>query len=96
MYRLYDYDVHSLIDESMDEGDIINTISVFMELPTSQRFLIIHDDEVTNTPDIRTIKNVRDYYNYILEYNEKLKQKSCMELKREILDINKRNKTRKK
>lgn len=92
MYRLYDYDVHSLIDESMDEGDIINTISVFMELPTSQRFLIIHDDEVTKTPDIRTIKNVRDYYNYVMDYNDKLKQKSCVELKKDILTLARRKK----
>ena len=90
MYKLYDYDVHTLIDESMDEEDIINTISGFMELPTNQRFLIIYDDEITKIPSIRIIKNVRDYYNYILEYNERLKQKSCVELKREIIKRSKK------
>jgi len=92
MYRLYDYDVHTLIDQSEDEADIIDTMSGYMEQGSGQRFLISWVNKETNCPDWISIKNVRDYYNYVLDYNERLKQMSCVELKREIV----RNKTRKK
>lgn len=86
MYRLYDYDVHSLIDESTFEGDIIDTISVFMELPTSQRFKIkIYNEENKIERDYRVIRNVRDYYNYVKDYNDRIKIMSCVELKRSII-----------
>lgn len=86
MYRLYDYDEHTLLVESLDEGDIFNALSECMEEVVGQRYLIVSEDEETHTPDWRSIKNVRDYYNYALEYNMKLKNKSCMELKKEITD----------
>ena len=90
MYKLYDYDVHTLIDKSNDEGDIINTMSDILSKSIGQRFLIKHTDEETNTDDmIFAIKNVRDYYNYVLDYNERLKNMSCVELKQSILERNK-------
>ena len=89
MFRLYDYDVHTLIDKSQNEGDIINTISVFMEEPTNQRFIVKYTDEATHTDTIiTTIKNVRDFYNYALDYNNRLKQESCVQLKKEIIKRN--------
>lgn len=87
MFILYDYDVHTIIDKSEDEGDIISTINDFLIDNKNQRFLIVSYDE-TNTPDTRTIKNVRDYYNYVLEYNDRLKNMTCVELKRKILKRN--------
>ena len=93
MYRLYDYDVHTLIDKSENEADIIDTMSGYMENSIGQRFLIKHTDEETHTDDmIFAIKNVRDYYNYVLAYNESLKQKSCVELKRDIVTLARRKK----
>ena len=89
MYTLYDYDVYDkIIDQSYDEGDIIETMSKLMSKSVGQRFLIRYVDEETNTPDTRSIKNVRDYYNYVLEYNDKLKNMSCVELKQSILERN--------
>ena len=88
MYKLYDYDVHTLIDQSEDEADIINTISVFMEATNGvlgQRFLVVKENKETKTPDWISIKNVRDYYNYVTEYNDRLKQKTCIELKKDIV-----------
>lgn len=85
MYILYDYDVRDkIIDNSIDEADIIDTMGMLLSKSIGQRFLIIHYEE-NKAPDTRSIWNVRDYYNYVTEYNEKLKNKSCLELKREII-----------
>jgi hypothetical protein len=94
MYKLFDYDVFSLIDESYDEGDIIETMSKLMSKSVGQRFFIEHIDEKTNIPETTSIRNVRDYYNYVLDYNDRLKNMSCVELKESILERNK-PKTRK-
>ena len=92
MYRLYDYDVHTLIDQSEDEADIIDTISGYMEQGSNQRFLISWVNKETNCPDWISIKNVRDYYNYIKDYNDRLKARSCVELKRDIVTLARRKK----
>ena len=87
MYKLYDYDVHSLIDESRNEYDIINTISSYMETVIGQRFLIIYHNEEQDMDEIyRVIKTVRDYGNYLMDYNDRLKAMNCMELKKDILE----------
>lgn len=86
MYNLYDYDVHTLIDKSEDEADIIDTMGVLLQECVGQRFLIKYFDEKVGCDEAFSIKNVRDYYNYVVSYNERLKQKSCIELKKEILD----------
>lgn len=90
MFKLYDYDVHTLIDQSMDEYDIINTLSVFMSATIGQRFLIIYHDEEQDMDEVyRIIKTVGQYYDYVNEYKQKkLSELSCMQLKKEILDIN--------
>lgn len=85
MYKLYDYDVHTLIDQSEDEADIIDTMAAYMVEPTNQRFLLTWENKETHAPEWMSIKNVRDYYNYVTDYNDRLKQESCMELKRDIL-----------
>ena len=98
MYRLYDYDIHEMIITSPNESDIFNKLSECMENNVGQRYLVVWDDDENKTPDWISIKTVRDYYNYALDYNNRLKQKTCTELKREILDYDQkvRNKTRKK
>ena len=94
MYILYDYDVFSQIEKSMDEADIVEAMSVLIQKNIGQRFLIEHIDEKTNIPETTSIRNVRDYYNYVLDYNDRLKNMSCVELKESILERNK-PKTRK-
>lgn len=98
MYKLYDYDVHSLIDQSEDEYDLLDTMSTYFQAQTGTRFLIKHTDEATRTDEIvASIKSVRDYYNYATEYRDKkLKEMSCMQLKKEILDLNDKPKVKRK
>ena len=97
MYRLYDYDVHSLIDQSEDEYDLIDTMSTYFQAQTGTRFLIKHTNEETKTDEIvASIKNVRDYYGYVTEKRDKkLKSMSCMQLKKEILDLQEKPKVKK-
>jgi len=85
MYRLYDYDKHEIIKASPNEAEIFNELSKCMEEIVGQRYLVVWDDDETKAPDWIAIRSVRDYYNYALEYNNRLKQKSCMELKKEIV-----------
>ena len=96
MYILYDYDVFSQIEKSMDEADIVEAMSVLIQKNIGQRFLIQHINEQTNIPETTSIKNVRDYYNYVLDYNERLKNMSCVELKESILERNQKTLKRKK
>ena len=85
MYILYDYDVKDkIIDQSTDEADIIDTMGVLLSKSIGQRFLIIHYEE-NKAPDTRSIWNIRDYYNYVIDYNNRLKQESCVQLKKEIV-----------
>lgn len=91
MYVLYDYDVYDKeILRSMDQYEIIEVMGKLMSKSIGQRFLIVHYDEITHAPETTSIKNVRDFYNYATDYNNKLKQESCVELKRKILERNKK------
>lgn len=90
MYRLYDYDKHEIIIESPNESDIFNKLTYYMEEIVGQRYLIVWDDDETKAPEWVSIKSVRDFYNYALEYNRRLKEKSCMQLKKEIVNRSKK------
>ena len=98
MYRLYDYDTNESLKESPYESVVFNKLCELMENSVGQRYLLLWDDEETKAPDWISIRSVRDFYNYALDYNNRLKQMSCMELKKEMLECNEkvRNKTRKK
>lgn len=85
MFRLYDYDKHETLIVSQNEADIFNALCNLMENVVGQRYLIVWDDAETSAPEWISIKSVRDFYNYALDYNNRLKQKSCMELKKEIV-----------
>lgn len=96
MYKLYDYDVHTLIDQSENEADIIDTMGILLQESIGQRFLIKYYDKKVGCDDTFSIKNVRDYYNYVVSYNERLKQKSCTELKKDILNMQPKSKVKTK
>jgi len=98
MYKLYDYDVHTLIDKSEDEYDIITTMSTYFHGRFGTRFLIIHYDREQDMDEIyKSIKTRDEYLQYIKEYKtKKLKQMSCMELKKEIIDIKSKHKIKRK
>ena len=88
MYILYEMNVHSEIDRSSNEQDIINTIGEFFNENPGYRFMIVKYDDITTEPSWRSIRNIGDYEKYLQEYNvRKLQSKTCMQLKKEILDL---------
>lgn len=87
MYRLYELNSMSLLDASEDEYDLINTMSLYLQAYRNIRFRIKHyDSELNEEVTIKDILNVGQYYDYCKEYeNIKLKEMSCLDLKRQIL-----------
>lgn len=85
MYRLYDYDKHVTLVVSDSEADIFNVLCNYMENVVGQRYLIVWDAEETKAPEWVSIRSVRDFYDYALDYNRRLKEQSCKELKKEIV-----------
>lgn len=93
MFKLYDMNARTLIDKSKNEDDIINTLCECMKEYLNIRYKIIYHDE-KNNEDIpyKKINSVSDYYLYVNEYaqrkaTERLKQMSCQELKKEMLEL---------
>ena len=87
MYKLYDINEKKLLDMSNNEQDIINTLAEYMKVYLNLGFEIRCDDET-----YKKILSVGDYYHYVNDYmvkqnTERLKQMSCMDLKREMLDL---------
>lgn len=87
MYRLYDINEKKLLDESYREEDIINTLAEYMKAYINMGYEIERDEE-----SYKRIMSVADYYHYVNDYTvkqntERLKQMSCLELKREMLDL---------
>lgn len=88
MYILYEMNTHSEVDRSNDEIDMITTIGEFYKENLGYRFMIVNYDKETTEPKLTAIRNIGDYEAYIQDYNTKqLKNKTCMELKKEILDL---------
>ena len=93
MYKLYDMNERTLLDKSKNEEDIVNTLCEYMKEYLNVNFKIIyHDEENNEDMSYKKIKSVADYYLYVNEYaqrkaTEHLKQMSCTELKREILEL---------
>lgn len=88
MWYLYDKDTNTKLDVSDKEQDIINTMGEYYQTNPYYRFRIVKYDEITTEPSLRSIRNIGEYETYIQEYNAKqLKNKTCIELKREMFDI---------
>lgn len=93
MYRLYDMNERKLLDMSMNEQEIIDTLAEYMKAYLNIRYKIVYHDEETNEDILyKKINSVSDYYVYVNEYTERkstelLKQMSCQELKREMLEL---------
>lgn len=88
MFILYEMNTHSEVDRSPSEQDIISTIGEFFNESTGYRFMVIEYDDITTEPKMFSIRNIGDYEAYIQEYNARqLKNKTCMQLKKEMFDI---------
>lgn len=87
-YYLYEMNSHTLVDKSKEEIDMINTIGEFYKENLGYRFMIMYYNPKTTIPEYNAIRNIGDYEAYIQDYNTRqLKNKTCMELKKEMFDI---------
>lgn len=85
MYRLYiDKGTRKKIDVSENEKDIIDTMGDYLREDQDSRFLIIESTEEGDWIKDRVIGWI-EYATYVEEYNRKLKEKSCVELKKDIV-----------
>lgn len=92
-YYLYEMNSHTLVDKSKEEIDMINTIGEFYRENLGYRFMIMYYNLKTTIPEYNAIRNIGDYEAYIQDYNTRqLKNKTCMELKKEMFDIMDNNK----
>ena len=85
MFKLYiDKGTRQMIDVSESEQDIIDTMGEYIREDKEARFLIIESNEDSDWVKARIIGYI-DYATYTEEYNNKLKEKSCVELKSNIV-----------
>ena len=86
MFKLYiDKGTRKMIDVSESEQDIIDTMGEYIRDDLEARFLIIESrQDGDNLKGF--IRSPEDYANYVQQYNEKIKEKSCVELKTEMMN----------
>lgn len=88
MFKLYAMaSVPTMIDKASNEYDICDTIGEYIKRDPYERFLIVKREN--NTDEVyRAIRSMDEYVDYYQELmNRRLKEKSCVELKREMMDI---------
>ena len=81
MLYLYLANERRLIDKSEFELEIINTIGEYIQEDLNERFLVIEKTKQGDNTKAY-IRSLDDYLKYAENY--RLKQESCMELKKEI------------
>ena len=87
MYKLYLSDSRTMIDASENEQDIIDTIGDYLKVDDNSRFIVIYSQKYGDC--IHAIINKpEDYVEYLKNYREKLKNMSCVDLKKEIVNRN--------
>lgn len=94
MYKLYDINEKKLLDVCNSEKDIINALSEYMKAYLNIGYEIEKDGE-----KYKEIRGISDYYHYVNDYvasesTKMLKQMSCLELKKEILDLSEKPRMR--
>lgn len=92
MFKLYsDKGTRTQLDESNEKYDIIQTMGEELKHDPEARFLIIQIENKTPM-NIELINGLFEYALYVEEYNARLKQMSCVELKKEIVGKTKNKK----
>ena len=88
MYILYLKEPRSELDRDNNIEMIHWTMEDCLKKDSNLNFLIVHYDEITTIPNWWTIKGKQGYEEYIQNYNnQKLQNKSIMQLKKEMFDI---------
>lgn len=83
------------LDRGSNEFEMLETIENFLRKDENMSFLLVHYDEITTEPGWKTIRGREGYIKYMKDYNNRILQnKTCVELKREILDLSDKNKVK--
>lgn len=85
MFKLYEMYTASEIDKSNNEGDIIESIGDYISYNSDNIFLTVTKDMEHH----RSVRSIDDYIAYVEDYNQRLKNMSCIELKKEIVSSDK-------
>ena len=88
MYKLMlNMGVPTVIDVSESEQDIIDTMGEYIKENPDYRFIVKEDSmgDRTKSDSAQYIYGYIEYAIYVEQYNERLKNMSCVELKRQIL-----------
>ena len=94
MYRLYaDIAGKKLIDKSEKEQDIIDTMGEYLKSNKDLHFSIVKQKDKKSEPTLKGVWGLQGYIEYLKDY--KLRLESCMELKKEIVDLKEKQKVKK-
>ena len=84
MIKLYDMNTRKLIDKYPNEFELIKAIEPTMS--GDKRYMVVSRKD--NTPSMYGIRSIKDFEMYKASM---ILDKSCVELKRDILDIYEKN-----
>ena len=86
VYKLYaDIAGKKLIDASKKEQDIIDTMGEYLKSNKDLHFTIIKQKDKKSEPILKGVWGMQGYIEYLKDY--KLRLESCIELKKEIVDL---------
>lgn len=93
MYKLYVTEPPKLIDTNNNQDKLLVIMERMLKTNPEQRFLLVEREDNTDKW-FKGIWGIDEYSKYLeeLELNN-LKQKTCVELKKEILDLNEKRKS---
>ena len=93
MFKLYVTEPPKLIDTNNNQDKLLVIMERMLKINPEQRFLLVEREENTDKW-FKGIWGIDEYNKYIKELELKnLKQKTCVELKKEILDLNEKRKS---
>lgn len=94
MYSLYDMAKLELLIKDKPEEEIYKAICNRFKVSENQR-LLIKTKYKNGDVIVCAIRNQEDFINYLKDYEYRLlKEKSCVELKKEILDLKEKPKVK--
>ena len=88
MYKLMlNMGVPTVIDVSESKQDVIDTMGEYLKENPDYRFIVKEDNmgDRTKSDSAQYIYGYLEYAIYVEQYNERLKNMSCVELKKEIV-----------
>ena len=93
VYRLYgDIAGKKLLDVSENEKDIIDTMGEYLKTNKELHFSIVKQKNKKDEPILKGVWGMQGYIEYLKDY--KLRLETCIELKREILDLKEKPKVK--